>query len=75
MDYEIHPTEKAIEVLPKDSVIVIEKDNLFLASDHLRLAVNALEAELKRLGIYGDYSVAKLTPVRYKKAPYDQIRG
>jgi len=76
MDYEIHPTEKAIEVLPKDSVMVFEQDITFMLPDHLRLSLYAAEAELKRLGIYGDYSVAKFTPVRYKKeVPYDQVRG
>jgi hypothetical protein len=75
MDYEIHPTEKAIEVLPKDGVIVFEADDLILLPDHLRLAVYAAEAQMKRVMPDRDYSVAKFTPVRYKKAPYDQVRG
>ena len=74
MDYEIHPTEKAVEVLPKNSYVVIELDNRILLNDHLRMALDEIEKELKRLGIYGDYSVAKFTPVRYKKVPYDQVR-
>jgi len=43
--------------------------------DHLRLAVYAAEAQMKRVMPDREYSVAKFTPVRYKKAPYDQVRG
>ena len=75
MHYEIHPTEKAVEVLPKDSCIVIERDNLLLVCERLKLSIDEIEKELKRLGVYGEYTVAKFTPVRYKKdVPYDQVR-